>query len=58
MRDSSSKAVTAVYEPPRLDDLGRLAIVTLAEGNHVGKVTGGSDAFVMRGHGGLTATSA
>jgi hypothetical protein len=57
MRDSS-KAGTVVYEPPRLDDLGRLDIVTLADGNHVGKIDGGSDAFVMRGHGGLTANSA
>ena len=57
MRESS-KAVSVVYEPPRLDDLGRLDIVTLADGNHFGKITGGSDAFVMRGHGGLTATSA
>jgi hypothetical protein len=54
----SSNGHTAVYEPPRLDDLGPLSVVTLAEGNHFGKVTGGSDAFVMRGHGGLTTNSA
>ena len=49
---------TAAYEPPRLEDLGKLSLLTLADGNHYGKVMGGSDAFVMRGQGALTATSA
>jgi hypothetical protein len=48
----------AVYEPPRLIDLGPMTALTLADGNHFGKVTGGSDAFLLRGQGGLTATSA
>jgi hypothetical protein len=58
MKDTTTDRLTAAYEPPRLDDLGPLATLTLAEGNHHGKVMGGSDAFVMRGHGGLTANSA
>lgn len=48
---------TADYEPPRLEELGTLSLLTLAEGNHYGKVMGGSDAFLMRGHGALTAGS-
>jgi hypothetical protein len=46
------------YEAPRLVELGRLVSVTQAEGNHFGKIAGGSDAFVMRGHGALSTTSA
>jgi hypothetical protein len=54
----STDRLTAVYEPPRLIELGRFATVTLAEGNHYGKVMGGSDAFVMLGHGEIAASSA
>jgi hypothetical protein len=46
------------YEPPRIVELGLIAERTLADGQHVGKVAGGSDAFVMVGHGALTNTSA
>ena len=57
MKDRSTRE-TADYEPPRLEELGKLSLLTLAEGNHYGKVMGGSDAFLMRGHGALTAGSA
>ena len=57
MKHRSTRKI-AVYEPPRLEELGKLSVLTLAEGNHYGKVTGGSDAFLMRGQGALTATSA
>jgi hypothetical protein len=56
--EHSNERATAAYEPPGLIDLGPLAALTLAEGEHLGKSMGGSDAFVMRGHGGITTTSA
>jgi hypothetical protein len=46
------------YEPPRIVDLGMIADATQTEGRHVGKVAGGSDAFVMVGRGAITNTSA
>jgi hypothetical protein len=47
-----------VYKPPELIEIGSLATATLANGLHLGKIDGGSDAFVMRGHGSMISTSA
>jgi hypothetical protein len=46
------------YEAPELIELGPMVALTLANGNHFGKVGGGSDAFLMRGHGAITDSSA
>jgi hypothetical protein len=58
MQHGSSERGEDAYEAPKLTELGTLATVTLADGNHFGKIAGGSDAFVMRGHGALSTTSA
>ena len=58
MQHGSNECSEDAYEAPKLMELGALVTVTRAEGNHFGKIAGGSDAFVMRGHGALSTTSA
>ena len=57
--DPKRNEAASSYEPPRLDELGRVDETTKAEGSHVGKVVGGSDAFLMvgRGAGAVVTTS-
>jgi hypothetical protein len=56
-RDPKQHEAASSYEPPRLDELGHVAEATKAEGSHVGKVVGGSDAFLMVGRGAVATTS-
>ena len=57
MRRHEEPAGGRAYEPPELTELGSLTVVTLADGTPLGKVEGGSDAFLMRGHGSISTAS-
>ena len=56
--DNSKPNVTPEYTPPLLRELGDFGALTQANGNHYGKVTGGTDAFNLVGQGHLVDTSA
>jgi hypothetical protein len=56
--DSHTDGRRSGYEAPRLVELGPFAQATQADGRHVGKTVGGSDAFLMVGRGAITNTSA
>jgi hypothetical protein len=44
--DNSKPTETPEYTPPLLRELGGFSALTHANGNHFGKVTGGTDALV------------
>lgn len=55
--DVKPSPVQIVYEPPRLIELGPFEALTQAEGRHVGKLAGGSDAFLLTGRGNAIVTT-